>query len=237
MSLVEPGKHFIDLTDNSHYSKHTRVQDLKNKDDCITNIDPNYSYCEQTIEYDREYVNDNSECDSTINKNEKIVLSHKNMNKGKEKMTQSVMHNTRNHRAKHAGLSWHILEINKGFEKNIEKHADWLQIIDPELSKEFLKEFRDTVSFNELQELPCAVCLKLNNYKHYKEIPIENIDLNLLKAPNELIASSFEINFYYNDPYIDNINSNILLDRAGFIYPLNYQNTNNDNLTNNSLVL
>ncbi|CAG8767202.1 17983_t:CDS:1 [Racocetra persica] len=95
MSLVEPGKHFIDLTDNSHHSKRTRVQDLKNKDDCVTNVDPNYGYCEQTIEYDREYVNDNSECDSTVNENEKIVLSHKNMNKGKEKITQSVTHNTR----------------------------------------------------------------------------------------------------------------------------------------------
>ncbi|CAG8638131.1 10627_t:CDS:1 [Racocetra fulgida] len=95
MSLVEPGKHFINLTDDSHYSKCPRVQDPKDEDDCVTNVDLNYSHYEQTIEYDKECINENSECDSTINENEKIVLSHKNVNKGKEKMTQSVTHNTR----------------------------------------------------------------------------------------------------------------------------------------------
>ncbi|CAG8711403.1 23202_t:CDS:1, partial [Dentiscutata erythropus] len=39
----------------------------------------------------------------------------------------------RDNQAKYAGLPWHILEINKNFKQDIEKYANWPQLIDTEL--------------------------------------------------------------------------------------------------------
>ncbi|CAG8698217.1 7398_t:CDS:2, partial [Cetraspora pellucida] len=245
---TKTNKHTIDLTtDNLNISKHTRVEDAEDDDDLY----------EQSAECSKKYTNESNEYNDDINIVEESKYSMHNrgkVNKDKEKMAQPVVHNTRRETrrrknrkyqknlrkqkktsahiardnwAKCAGLPWHILEINEEFEQKIKEYTNWPQLINPKLSNETLKEFHNNTNLNELRELSCAICSKLNDWKNYKKVSIKDVNLNLLKALNELIALFFEINFHYNEPYIDNTNIKILLDQAGFINTSDHQNKNN----------
>ncbi|CAG8835632.1 695_t:CDS:1, partial [Racocetra persica] len=80
---VETNKRSIDLTLNDPpYSKHVKVE----------NNEDNDNNGGQIIERNEEYVNENIEYENNIiNENRRIVQK----NKGKEKIIQSVIHNTR----------------------------------------------------------------------------------------------------------------------------------------------
>ncbi|CAG8487150.1 13858_t:CDS:1 [Dentiscutata erythropus] len=82
-------KHTIDLTtENSHFSKHARVEDAKKEDDLY----------KQSAECSKKYVNGNNEYENNveiIDKNECAVQDQEKRSKGKEKMVQFTVHNTR----------------------------------------------------------------------------------------------------------------------------------------------
>ncbi|CAG8558763.1 5818_t:CDS:1, partial [Dentiscutata heterogama] len=77
--LAEADKHLADPVIDSPSSRHTRVEDVDDKD--------NYSSCSQTVEHDKKYRDSNG-------KFEKSIIGE-NKEKGKEKMTQPVVHNLR----------------------------------------------------------------------------------------------------------------------------------------------
>ncbi|CAG8662930.1 22092_t:CDS:10, partial [Cetraspora pellucida] len=96
--------------------------------------------------------------------------------------------------------------MDKEFEKTAEKHVMWPQQINPEIAKDALAEFYNNINLNKLHELPCTVCSGLYNYKSYKIISVNEINLFLLRLSHDLIEPSFEINFNYEHPYINTNN-------------------------------
>ncbi|CAG8466041.1 10738_t:CDS:1, partial [Dentiscutata heterogama] len=75
----EADKHLADPVIDDPSSRHTRVEDVDNEDD--------YSSCSQTVEHDKKYRDSNGEFEKSI--------TGENKEKGKEKMTQPVVHNLR----------------------------------------------------------------------------------------------------------------------------------------------
>lgn len=112
-----------------------------------------------------------------------------------------------------------VMEMNDAFQKEVMEYAAWPQPVTAEVSKHALADFRDKIKLDNLRELPCAVCSRLFNKNYWRRISVESINLSLLKAPVQLTAPSFEIDFRYEHPLIDGSGLQILLDKAGFIYP------------------
>ncbi|CAG8716761.1 14825_t:CDS:2, partial [Cetraspora pellucida] len=86
---IKPNKHTIDLTtENSHFSKHARVEDVEDDDDLY----------EQDAECSKKYTNVGNKYDSDVeivNESNYVVCDNGKVNKGKEKVAQSVVHNMR----------------------------------------------------------------------------------------------------------------------------------------------
>ena len=130
----------------------------------------------------------------------------------------------RSHKAEEAGITSCVLDMDMDFEKSAEEHSNWPQPIQVDVARNALGEFRDMVSLNQLRELPCAVCSGLRAKDDWKKVSVIDIDLSLLKCPIELATPSFEIDFHYGHPYIDDSGLNVLLDRTGFLYPSDQPN-------------
>ncbi|CAG8629451.1 4005_t:CDS:2 [Cetraspora pellucida] len=77
--LAEADKHLADPVIDGPRSRYTRVEDVDDEDD--------YSSCSQTVEHDKKFRDSNSEFEKSI--------TSENKEKGKEKMTQPVVHNLR----------------------------------------------------------------------------------------------------------------------------------------------
>ncbi|RHZ85950.1 hypothetical protein Glove_58g65 [Diversispora epigaea] len=157
--------------------------------------------------------------DKNYNQTCNLISKNKRQKKIEIRLTKDLL-------AKSKNISLRILEMDEEFNDTINNHATWPQKINQEISKNTLAQFIDQTNLNELRELPCATCSRLHNNKNYKKIPLNEINLSLFKTPPELSDPSFEINFHYEYPDIDNCGYNILLDRTGLIYPPEPQNTN-----------
>src|SRR5438105_9029208 len=121
-------------------------------------------------------------------------------------------------KARQAGIPLRVLNMDQAFEKAAQDHASWPTIPDPEISRDALSKFRDETSLDELREFACAICSALRPKNKFVRVPVSDIDLTLLQTPQHLTAPSFEIDFNYGHPTIDNSGLKVLLDRAGFIY-------------------
>ncbi|RHZ88922.1 hypothetical protein Glove_19g13 [Diversispora epigaea] len=148
-----------------------------------------------------------------------LISKNKRQKKIEIRLTKDLL-------AKSKNIPLRVLEMDEEFNDTINNHATWPQKINQEISKNTLAQFIDQTNLNELRELSCAACSRLHNNKNYKKIPLNEINLFLFKAPPELSDRSFEINFHYEYPNIDNCGYNILLDRTSLIYPSEPQNTN-----------
>ncbi|CAG8715835.1 9774_t:CDS:2 [Dentiscutata erythropus] len=86
---TKTNKHTIDLTtDNLNISKHTRVEDAEDDDDLY----------EQSAECSKKYTNESNEYDDDIDivgESKYSMHNRGKVDKGKEKMAQPVVHNTR----------------------------------------------------------------------------------------------------------------------------------------------
>ncbi|CAG8602710.1 2591_t:CDS:2 [Cetraspora pellucida] len=154
------------------------------------------------------------------------IRKRKNHVRMKQRRTSNRL--AKDRQAEDAKLPLHVLEMDEDFNKMIKEHTDWPQVIDLELSKNALAEFREKTKLDNLQELLCAVCSRMYCLKEFKAVSVNEINLSLLETPIQLTEPSFEINFHYDHPIIDSSGLNILLDRNGFIYPQN----NLENCTN-----
>jgi len=123
----------------------------------------------------------------------------------------------RNHKVKDTGIPLRVLEMNSDFVKLTHLHSAWPQQIKKEIANETLALFRAKISMDNLRELPCAICSSLQPKKSWKRISVDRINLSLLKAPDNLTSPTFEIDFTYGHPLIDNYGQKLLFDREGFI--------------------
>ncbi|CAG8803707.1 10174_t:CDS:2, partial [Cetraspora pellucida] len=128
--------------------------------------------------------------------------------------------------AEKANLPLHVLEMDESFINAINGHVMWPQIVDQEISKNALIQFIDETNFNRLRKKPYAICSILYNIEKYKEVPVNKINLSLLKALANLTDSLFKINFNYDHPNIDVYKIPVLLNRTGFIYLSDSRNIN-----------
>ncbi|RHZ44335.1 hypothetical protein Glove_739g7 [Diversispora epigaea] len=150
-----------------------------------------------------------------------LISRNKKQKKNEIRLMKNFLAESRN-------IPLRILEMDEEFNNIVNNYITWPQKINQEISKNALAQYIDQTNLNELRELPCAVCSELHNNKNYKKISVNKINLFLFKVPPELTDPSFEINFYYGHPDIDNCGYNILLDRAGLIYSSEFQSTNNN---------
>lgn len=153
----------------------------------------------------------------TLRADKKLRNEMQNNRRKKARKTISL---ARDYQALVAGIPLRVLEMNEEFEQSMQKYANWPQPVEEVILREALAEFRNMTSPDELRELPCAVCSGLHSKDNWKQVAVQDIDLTPLKAPLMLTSPSFEIDFSYGHPGIDD-NLKILLDRAGFIYEQN----------------
>src|SRR4051794_34934149 len=92
------------------------------------------------------------------------------------------------------------------------KHATWPQLIKKEVANTAVAEFCDSIGLDKLQESCCAVCSGLYPQDKWKIVSLEEINLSLLKAPTNLTAPTFEIDFHYGHSCIDGNELKVLLD-------------------------
>ncbi|RHZ45125.1 hypothetical protein Glove_689g9 [Diversispora epigaea] len=131
--------------------------------------------------------------DKNYNQAYNLVSKNKRQKKIEIRLTKDFL-------AKSKNIPLRVLEMDEEFNNTINNHATWPQKINQESSKNTLARFIDQTDLDELRELPCAACSRLHNNKNYKEIPLNEINLSLFKAPPELSDLSFEINFHYEHP-------------------------------------
>ncbi|RHZ84360.1 hypothetical protein Glove_83g16 [Diversispora epigaea] len=107
--------------------------------------------------------------------------------------------------------------MNDKFDLMEERYADWPRSISKVVANNALAEFRESVGYDSLRELPCAVCSGLCSNEHWTVVSVREINLLLLEASKYYENPFFEVDFVYGHPYICESGCKILLDKDGFI--------------------
>ncbi|CAG8763240.1 33462_t:CDS:2, partial [Racocetra persica] len=103
-SSTEADKYSVDLTiDDSRSLKCVRSDIVEGEDSCIEdeedlvrNVGLDYNYCDQIVEHNKEHAGNSDEREvDVVNEDKVIMRNYRKGNKGKERVTQPIMHNTR----------------------------------------------------------------------------------------------------------------------------------------------
>ncbi|CAG8751816.1 23160_t:CDS:2, partial [Racocetra persica] len=114
-SSTEADKYSVDLTiDDSRSLKRVRSDIVEGEDSCmedeedlVRNVGLDYNYHDQIVKHNKEHAGNSDEREVNVVNEDKVIMhNYRKGNKGKERVTQPIVHNTRSQ----AGMS---KDVNK----------------------------------------------------------------------------------------------------------------------------